>query len=248
MGVRVVHEAISDPADEREAKVALLRAAYKAIALDLGWQLEDAKHLPWAWSELSELEREADRMEAGELRRWLRYLLKRLAFAKGQRGARGTRDSGRASAQEPSEAGSEATRERTRTDMAINLTVKDVQPVREGQHEAVIRKIEERQSKFPDSRHESYLAISFEIVNGNEAGRTLTKGYTPVVSSKSHLGQLWRRLKGQLPVGATLNIEELIGERVQIIISHDVGDDGEVHERIGEVFKPLTDEAKGSVS
>ena len=127
--------------------------------------------------------------------------------------------------------------------MPIHLTVKDIQPIAEGQHRAVIRSVEERESKFSDSKHRTYIALTFEITQGKDAGRTLTKGYSPVLSSKSHLGQLWRRLKGSLPVGQTVDVEDLVGEAVDIIVTHDVGEDGEVRERIAEVFKPLSGEA-----
>jgi len=230
----VMSVTLNTPKADLEAKAALFRRAYRAFA---GlYEPGDFKRFPWLAEGLEEIEGQTDELSYAELRERLKSLYLRYRSAK--------RDSGRASARNPSEAGSQATRERS--NMPIKLQVReDVQPVREGQHDAVIRSIVERESKFSDSKHETYLAISYEITDGKDAGRTLVKGYSPVLSSKSHLGQLWRRLKGSLPVGQIVDVEELIGERVQIIVAHDVGDDGEVRARIAEVFAPLNEEGEG---
>ncbi len=216
-----------------DCKIELLRSANLALA---GlYEPGDLRCYPWLNEELSRIEEEAGDLDYQELGSRLRALYLRFRAVK--------RDSntGRASAHDPSEAGSEATRERS--DMPIEFQVKeDVQPVREGQHDAMIHDIGERESKFSDSKYDTYLAITYEITDGKDAGRTLFKGYTPVLSSKSHLGQLWRRIKGNLPVGQTIDVEELIGERVQIIVAHEVGDDGDVRVRISEVFAPLEEE------
>lgn len=151
-------------------------------------------------------------------------------------------DSGRAAAPNPIAAGAEAPREEEGI-VPITLQVKDVEVVPEGQHEAVITRIEERQSKFEDSRSDTYLAVTFELTDGAHAGRQLTKGFSPVLSSKSNLGRLWKRLKGDLPVGQTVDVEELIGEHVQVIVTYSRGEDGELRERISEVFAPLAESA-----
>ena len=233
-----------------EEKVQLLRTAYRHLSVDLGWEEGDGGRFPWVHAELNEIERELSSLAYEELRKRLRALYKRIAAAKGRRGYRQRRDShtntGRASARKQSEAGGKAEAEAPPVkgaDVPINLTVKDFSPIGEGQHRAAIRSVEERESKFSDSKHRTYLAITFEITQGKDAGRTLTKGYSPVLSSKSHLGQLWRRLKGSLPVGQTVDVEGLIGEQVDIVVVHDAGEDGDVRERIAEVFKPLSGDA-----
>jgi hypothetical protein len=212
----------------------LIQRAYQAFASL--HKPGDSRCYPWLAEGLREIKGQADELSYEELRVRLKALYLRYRAIK--------RDSGRASARKPREAGAEAA-PRKELVVPIELQVReDVQPVREGQHNAVIRSIKERESKFSDSKHDTYLAISYEITDGKDAGRILVKGYTPVLSSKSHLGKLWRRLKGSLPVGKTIDVEELIGEPVQIIVAHEIGDDGDVRVRISEVFKPLSSEEK----
>jgi hypothetical protein len=45
-----------------------------------------------------------------------------------------------------------------------------------------------------------------------------------------------------LPIGKRVDVEQLISEQVDLIVAHDVDKDGEVRERISEVFKPLAAE------
>jgi len=222
---------------ELDRKAALLRLVARYLNSSEDYRLSSIDE---AWEELA---RDANSLNLVDLRSRVRRLFKEIAALKGRRHATQGDDFGRAAAPNPIAAGEQVPREKEGK-MPITLQVKDVQTVPEGQHEAVVRRIEERESKFTDSRHDKYLAVIFELTDGAHAGRQLTKGFSPALSSKSNLGRLWKRLKRELPVGQTVDVEELIGEHVQIIVTHEQGDDGEVRERISEVFAPLAEAAR----
>jgi hypothetical protein len=228
-------------ASDADKKAAILRWVYRYLESSGDWQL------PSTVDRLDRISASADQVNFVALRAQLKLFFKSIAAAKGRRysvQANEATNSGPAAALNPSAAGVQVPRGKESA-MSILLTVKDIKPVPEGQHNAIIRAIEERESKFSDSRYQRYLAVTFELTDGVIAGRTLVKGFSPALSSKSNLGKLWKRLKGDLPVGQALDVEDLIGERVQIVVVHEMSEDGEIHERISEIFKLLTaDEAK----
>lgn len=221
---------VNPSAADMDKKVAMLRLTYRKLDRSGYW------HLPGAVDRLDRIIGTSDAISFEAFRAQLRLWFKGLAVTKGRRHSQTQTDSARATGLKANVAGDQAPRQGD--PMSLLLTVKDVKPISEGTHNAVITKVEERESKFSDSRSETYIALTFELTDDVNAGRQLAKGFSPSLSSKSKLGQLWKRFKGELPVGKALDVEDLIGERCQIVVVHEQGTDGETHERIVDVFKP----------
>ncbi len=192
---------------------------------------------PWVWDSVQALEISVatnDDISATDTRNEIRRILKCLAIQRGYRGHKQTgkdqpywRDN-----KQPASAGTQ----KKESDMAILLDVQNDAPIAEGQHTAEIQGVEQKESKFQDAKHSFYLVIIFEVIAGVAKGQTIGKAYSPVASGKSNLGKLWSRLKGTLPIDGQIDVEQLIGEKCHVIVSHESGEDGSVRDRVSEVF------------
>jgi len=216
-------------------KEELLNEAMKHINQDL-WQSGDSDRFPWVWTELELIEQAFDELTEDELVRRLRWLYKRIAAAKGRRGhSIGLRAShqyaalvGEAITSESNNSSASAKKNANaeRNSMPVFVDVPNETLVGRGEHHAKIVTIgKPEKSKFDETKQS--VKLTFEITNGKHEGERLTKFYTLSLTSKSSLGQLYRRLVRELKPGERVEIErELVGREVSIIVTHKEGDDG----------------------
>lgn len=120
--------------------------------------------------------------------------------------------------------------------MAIELKVPTERPIRPGSYRARIVRVEEVPSRFDVEK--TSIVLSYEIIEGEHAGRRLRKFYTPSLSSKAKLGQLVRRLNSRLPEGGTFDLETLVGQEVELLLTEGQHDDGEPFVKVADVFAP----------
>ncbi|MBI1742940.1 hypothetical protein HYR54_07715 [Candidatus Acetothermia bacterium] len=220
----------------------LLRAAFNHISTDL-WEAGDGGRYSWVWTELEAIERKFDGLSKDELIRRLRLLYKRVAAAKGRRGhvthrvklngfsvAEDTGQNTHSSASAKKNASAKG------ATMPVFVDVPNETLVGRGEHRAKIVAVgKPEQSKFDESKQS--IKLTFEIMTGKFEGEKLTKHFTLSLSSKASLGQLYRRLKGEPKPGERVNIEDLIGQDVAIMVTHKDGDDGD-YAVIQDVFAP----------
>lgn len=232
----------------RLTKEELLHTAFNHISRDL-WQSGDGDRYPWVWMELDAIEREFDELTEDELCRRLRFLYKRIAAAKGRRGhSIGLRSShqyaalvGEAITSESNNSSASAIKnasansQEVRT-MSVFVDVPNETLVGRGVHQAKIVTIgKPEQSKFDETKQS--IKLTFEITSGKNEGERLTKHYTLSLNSKASLGQLYRHLTGEPKPGERVNIEDLVGQDVALMVTHKTGDDGP-YAVIQDVFAP----------
>ncbi|MBI1744680.1 hypothetical protein HYR54_16665 [Candidatus Acetothermia bacterium] len=120
--------------------------------------------------------------------------------------------------------------------MSVYVEVPNETLIGRGEHQAKIVTIgKPEQSKFDESKQS--VKLTFEITAGKFEGERLTKHFTLSLSSKAALGQLYRRLMGEPKPGERVDLEELLGQEVSIIVTHKAGDDGD-YAVIQDVFAP----------
>jgi hypothetical protein len=120
--------------------------------------------------------------------------------------------------------------------MPVYVDVPNETLVARGEHAAKIISVGKPEpSKFDEAKQS--VKLTFVIMNGKSQGEKLTRYYTLSLSSKAALGQLYRRLRGEPKPGERVNIEDLVGQDVSIIVTHKAGDDGD-YAVIQDVFAP----------
>ncbi len=120
--------------------------------------------------------------------------------------------------------------------MGIFVKVPNETLVSRGEHAAKIIAVgQPKPSKFDESKQS--VKLTFEISSNKFQGKQLTKHFTLSLSSKAALSQLYRRLMGEPKPGERVNIEDLLGKDVSLIVTHKEGDDGP-YAVIQDVFQP----------
>ncbi len=223
--------------DDYDAKVLLLQAAFRYLSRDL-WEEGDGERFPWVWREMDQLERDFDTLTYEGVRQRLKFLYKRIAAVKGQRGHRTAQKAppvGAANTGENSDANAPANANTQGVNqMPIYVDVPKEVLVSRGEHPAKIVAISKPEtSRFDDSKQS--IKLTFEITGGKFKGEKLTKHCTLSLGSKAALGALWRRLMGETKPGVKVDLEGLLEKDVSIMVSHKTGEDGD-YAVIQEVF------------
>jgi hypothetical protein len=213
-------------ADDYDVKVLLLRAAFRHLSSSV-WEAGGGERYSWVWEELDALERELGTMSQSELARRLRWLYKKLAYAKGRQGNQSQLAAtltARETASPPITKGDDA--------MPLYLEVPDETPFRPATYRARIASVEERESKYG-----SCVLMSFEVTQeGKYKGRRLSKMLKASLASTSKLGTIYRRLCGEPKPGAQVDLEaDLVGQEVDLLVKPET-QDGRTVNRVEDVF------------
>jgi hypothetical protein len=216
-------------ADDYDAKVLLLRAAFRHLTTDL-WEAGDGACYRWVWTELDALERGLDTMSQEELARRLRYLYKRLAYAKGRRSNQSKPAAALAATQTASVTNTNT--EGAENTMAVYLEVPDETPFKPGTYRAKIASVEEREGKYGQC-----VLLMFEVTQDSKyKGRRLSKILKASLASTSKLGAIYRRLCGEPKPGAQVDLEaDLVGQEVELMVKPEVRD-GRTVNKVEDVF------------
>jgi len=216
-------------ADDYDAKVLLLRAAFRHLTTTL-WQAGDGARYRWVWTELDALERGLDTMSQSELARRLRHLYKRLAYAKGKRGNR----SKPAAMLAAKETASNTNTQGDESTMPLYIEVPDEAPFKPGTYRAKIASVEEREGKYG-----ACVLLTFEVAqDGKYKGRRLSKMLKPSLASTSKLGAIYRRLRGEPKPGAQVDLEaDLVGQEVDLLVKPETKD-GRTVNKVEDIFAP----------
>ncbi len=124
----------------------------------------------------------------------------------------------------------------------ISVVVKENEPpkpIPEGTYKAIVKSLEEKEGQFGE-----YVKIEFEISDGEHKG-TLR---TAVASKKFSLSKTGRNsklydllggfFKDKIASGETLNLNEVIGKKCQVLVENGKEIDGIVWQNVGKVFLP----------
>ncbi len=122
----------------------------------------------------------------------------------------------------------------------IKVVVKENEPpkpIPEGTYKAIVKSLDEKEGQFGE-----YVRLEFEISDGEYKG-TLR---TTVASKKFSLSKTGRNsklydllggfFKDKIASGETLNLNEVIGKKCQILVENGKETDGIVWQNVGKVF------------
>lgn len=213
-------------ADDYDMKVLLLRAAFRHLSSS-AWEAGGSERYSWVWEELDTLDRELGTISQSKLARRLRYLYKRLAYAKGKRGNRSKLTATLAATQTASK-----TNTQRGDTMPVYLEVPDEAPFKPGTYRAQIVSVEDREGKYGQC-----VLLTFEVTqDGKYKGRRLSKMLKPSLASTSKLGAIYRRLCGEPKPGAHVDLEaDLVGQEVELMVKPEVRD-GRTVNKVEDVF------------
>jgi len=214
-------------ANDYDAKVLLLRAAFRHLTSDL-WSPGDRDRYRWVWAELDALERGLGTMSQSELARRLRWIYRRLAYAKGRRGHQDKPAATLAATQTASNTNTQG----VESTMPLYLEVPDETPLKPGTYRARIASVEEREGKYG-----ACVLLTFEVTQDSRyKGRRLSKIFKASLASTSKLGTIYRRLCGEPKPGAQVDLEaDLVGQEVDLLVKPET-QDGRTVNRVEDVF------------
>jgi hypothetical protein len=168
-------------------------------------------------------------MSQSELARRLRWIYRRLAYAKGRRGPQDKPAAALAATQIASITN---TNTKGGDAMPLYLEVPDETPFKPGTYRAKIASVEERESKYG-----ACVSLTFEVTqDGKYKGRRLSKIFKASLASTSKLGTIYRRLCGEPNPGAQVDLEaDLVGQEVELMVKPEVRD-GRTVNKVEDIF------------
>jgi hypothetical protein len=214
-------------ADDYDTKVLLLRAAFRHLSSSV-WEAGGGERYSWVWEELDALDRELGTMSQSELARRLRWIYRRLAYAKGRRGHQDKP----AATLAAKETASNTNTQGVESTMPLYLEVPDETPLKPGTYRARIASVEEREGKYG-----ACVMLTFEVTQDSRyKGRRLSKIFKASLASTSKLGTIYRRLCGEPKPGAQVDLEaDLVGQEVELMVKPEVRD-GRTVNKVEDVF------------
>lgn len=219
------------PDTQVDDKTQILRRALRHLSKDV-WSEGDHSRFPWVDDEIKQIEQEFPDLSYDELVQRLRYLYKRLAYAKGLRSR-----PPRWSATRAVSGDRQDSLQKGGDNMPVELEVPDETPIKPGSYRAKIVEVSESQSRYDPEK--TVISIDYELLDGAFAGRTVRKFYSPTLTSRSKLGTLVRRLaKESLTAGQTFDVESLVGREVDVLLTQEETDDGTTYALVADVFAP----------
>lgn len=116
----------------------------------------------------------------------------------------------------------------------------DREPVSEGVHAVVLADVADLgilPTAFGDKHKVQFTYLTDEA---DEQGKTkyLFERFTASLHEKASLRKRVKQLTGNAELGASFDLESLIGTQARVVVEHNEGNDGKVYANVASVMKP----------